>query len=308
MNAFVAITDYEWFKLLASQPEIDEVNFWQPGGTRVFSTIEKNELFLFKLHSPRNFIVGGGIFAHSNLLPVSMAWDAFKIKNGVSSLLEMRKRIEQYRRQIPNPKEDYTIGCILLSQPFFFPEKYWIPIPSDWKTGIQQGKRYNLENGLGAALYKEIQGRLAHQAISAISTGTEEHARYGTPVTVLPRLGQGSFRLVITDIYERKCAISGERVLPVLVAAHIRPYSLGGTHSLNNGILLRSDFHTLLDKGYITISIDHRLEVSRRIHDHFNNGKEYYAYHGESVYTPNDRQIMPAHENIVWHNDNVFLS
>ena len=72
MKLYVGITDYDWFRYLKAQ-QPDEVNFWQPGGLRRFQTLEPGELFLFKLHSPRNYIVGGGIFAHSSLLPRSFA-------------------------------------------------------------------------------------------------------------------------------------------------------------------------------------------------------------------------------------------
>ena len=37
------------------------------------------------------------------------------------------------------------------------------------------------------------------------------------------RLGHGAFRLLVTDAYQRRCAVTGERTLPVLDAAHIRP-------------------------------------------------------------------------------------
>lgn len=33
MKGFVGVTDNDWFAFLAQQPDIDEVNFWQPGGT-----------------------------------------------------------------------------------------------------------------------------------------------------------------------------------------------------------------------------------------------------------------------------------
>jgi len=36
------------------------VNFWQPSGKQQFRALAPGELFLFKLHSPDNFIVGGG--------------------------------------------------------------------------------------------------------------------------------------------------------------------------------------------------------------------------------------------------------
>ena len=118
MKAFVGVTDNDWFNFLAILPGIDEVNFWQPSGGRAFKTLQPGDSFLFKLHAPDNYIVGGGFFAHNSILPVSLAWTAFAEKNGAASLFEMRKRIEKYRRNIPSP-EDYHIGCILLEQPFF---------------------------------------------------------------------------------------------------------------------------------------------------------------------------------------------
>lgn len=72
----------------------------------------------------------------------------------------------------------------------------------------------------------------------------------------------------------RRCAATGERTLPVLEAAHVRPYAEGGRHELSNGILLRSDLHTLFDSGYLTITPNYHIEVSRRIRDEFENGRE----------------------------------
>ena len=69
--------------------------------------------------------------------------------------------------------------------------------------------------------------------------------RYGSASMVFPRLGQGSFRVLVTDAYGRQCAATGERTLPVLQAAHIHPYAVGGPHRVDNGLLLRSDLHTL---------------------------------------------------------------
>ena len=90
MNSFVGVTDDDWFAFLAAQEGLDEVNFWQPGGSHVFRALDPNELFLFKLHSPRNFIVGGGFFAHSTLCPVSLAWETFEKANGAESLDQLR--------------------------------------------------------------------------------------------------------------------------------------------------------------------------------------------------------------------------
>ena len=40
-------------------------------------------------------------------------------------------------------------------------------------------------------------------------------------------------------------AITGEKTLPVLNAAHIKPYAEEGPHEVRNGLLLREDLHTL---------------------------------------------------------------
>ncbi len=86
MKGFVGVTDNDWFSFPSQQAEIAEVNFWQPGGRTQFRSLRPGEPFLFKLHSPLNFIVGGGFFVHSTNLPVSLAWSAFGIKNGILRL------------------------------------------------------------------------------------------------------------------------------------------------------------------------------------------------------------------------------
>ena len=95
---------------IAARPNLDEVNFWQPSGATQFRALAPSELFLFKLHAPRQFIVGGALFAYSTILPLSLAWDAFEEKNGAISLDEMRLRIAKYRRTMPDPRTDYEVG------------------------------------------------------------------------------------------------------------------------------------------------------------------------------------------------------
>ena len=132
--------------------------------------------------------------------------------------------------------------------------------------------------------------------------------RFGSPQLVMPRLGQGSFRVLVTDAYNRRCALTNSPVLHVLDAAHIKPYTEGGPHSIGNGILFRQDVHTLFDRGYITLTPDHRLEVSRRIREEFNNGHEYYAAHGKPISLPKSINFHPAKEFLEWHNENIYLS
>lgn len=87
-----------------------------------------------------------------------------------------------------------------------------------------------------------------------------------------------------------------------------QPYSSGGTHAPSNGILLRRDLHTLFDRGYITVTPSHEIEVSSRIKEEFHNGKEYYALHGQNMRLPEYGDRRPSADFLKWHNDNVYLS
>ena len=145
----------------------------------------------------------------------------------------------------------------------------------------------------GLALWEKIAELRDPIAISTTGNGMSEDplARYGEPTLIRPRLGQGAFRLLVTDLYGRRCAITRERTLPALEAAHSgKPYGNGGEHVGANGILFRRDIHSLFDAGYVTITKDYRFEVSKRIKEEFENGREYYALNGKSV------AVLRAHD------------
>jgi len=307
MNFYIGITDQAWFNHLSSlSPSPDEVNFWQPSGKTIFRALQPGELFLFKLHSPNDYIVGGGFFAHSTLLPISLAWDAFQEKNGANSLLEMRQRIAKYRRT-EDLFEDFTIGCILLEHPFLLDKSDWIPV-FDWSPNIVRGKKVEPDTEESKYYWIRVQHILAKiQLTHETDLQTkEERARYGKETLIKPRLGQGSFKIVVTDAYRRSCAITQERVLPVLEAAHIKPYVDSGPNDVRNGVLIRSDMHKLFDRGYLTITPNLHIEVSRRIKEEFDNGKYYFTFHGKQINLPRRSFDQPSSEFLTWHNENIF--
>ena len=115
--------------------------------------------------------------------------------------------------------------------------------------------------------------------------------------------------MLVTEAYNRKCSISGEKTLPVLEAAHVMPYSEKGPHSPNNGLLLRSDLHILFDRGYLTVTPDYHIEVSSKIREEFQNGRDYYKYHGSQLHhLPESQRAMPSSRYLKWHNENRFLA
>lgn len=315
VKLWAANTDLDWFDFLAAQPEVDEVNFWQPSGATAFSAIQPGELFLFKLKSPRNVIGGFGVLSQASNLPLSLAWEAFGIKNGAGSLPEMRQRISRYRRDA-TPAFDYTIGCRVVVQPVFLPEHLWIAQPESWARSIVVGKTFDTESAEGSRLWQAVieageRARAASTAeVSRVSDSRTPYIapgrRFGEPQLIKPRLGQGAFRLAVTDAYKRQCAISGGRVLPALEAAHIRSYQSGGEHEVSNGLLLRRDIHSVFDAGYVTFDDDLRMVVSDRVRTEFNNGNEYRRLHGATLVAPDAAQARPSIEHLRWHQDNIF--
>lgn len=299
----VAVTDKSWFENLCQKTELSEVNFWTPSIKIRFRALKRGELFLFKLHSPDNFIVGGGVFAHENLMPCSMAWEAFGESNGASSFDEMRSQVAKYQQAGQTGQNDFPIGCRILTQPFFLPRDQWIPVPKNWSPRIMNYKTYSTSEPEGLELWEAVSSQIA--ILHPDDSGPRKP--YGEPYLIRPRLGQGAFRSVIIDAYERRCAVTKERTLPALDAAHIRPYREGGKHVESNGLLLRRDIHSLFDSGYVTITPDFEFQVSRKIREEFENGHEYYSLAGERISVPKDSLLKPDRKILEWHNDNRFL-
>jgi putative restriction endonuclease len=190
----------------------------------------------------------------------------------------------------------------------------WIEVPANWSRSIVQGKSYDTSETVGGALWKKIEIVLEkyhlfdrEESRKSQLILEEAEVRYAEKYLTRVRLGQGAFRVRLTDAYQRKCAISGEKTLPALEAAHIKPYAASGPHYVSNGLLMRADMHKLFDSGYLTITRDYRVEVSGRIREVFENGKDYYQYHGQPLrLLPEAVEDRPQRQFIDWHNQYIY--
>jgi putative restriction endonuclease len=210
-----------------------------------------------------------------------------------------------------DPAGNFEIGCIMLSAPVFLDRDMWIAPPRDWpRSGIMQGKSYDLSHGEGERVWQQCLASTPPgpgASIPAASVGESPGPRYGQPLLMTPRLGQGAFRFAVADAYGRACAVTNEHSRPVLEAAHIQPYAENGPHSVANGLFLRSDIHRLFDKGYVTVSPeDRRFVVSRRLKDDYENGKTYYALEGTVIHEPALAANRPGREYLEWHAHERF--
>jgi putative restriction endonuclease len=309
VKLYIYPTDLNWFDFLSRQPGIDEVNFWQPGGRTVFSQLQPGELFLFRLKAPINKIAGGGFFVHASIFPLNAAWDAFGIKNGTSDFLSFFRMIADYKGFEPPERmpADSPIGCIALAAPFFLVRHQWLDVPPDYSPTLMKGKAYG-DSGYGRELYDRVMAAIPTPPSEIRERPSDQHQpeMFGLPALVKRRIGQGGFRILVTDLYDRRCAVTGERTLPVLEAAHILPVTRGGLHRPDNGVLLRSDIHTLFDLGYVTIDERHRFRVSAKLRGEWSNGRVYYDLDGSSVRLPKEQELRPAKEFLQRHNDEVF--
>lgn len=308
----VAPTDYGWYEFLFQSPSWPEVNFWTPSTYHSFKAPEFSP-FLLKLKAPHNAICGFGYFARYSPLPDWLAWDCFREGNGYPTLHAMREKIAQIRHRMhfAGTERLAEIGCIVLVNLFLFPQQDWIPQPTDWPPRNLRPMRYDLERGEGARVWKSCLERGSSYARptqqDAPFAVREPKPRYGEPVLIRPRLGQGAFRVAVTDAYERACAVTREHSLPALEAAHIKPFSLDGPHLVNNGLLLRADLHRLFEQGYVGVGVDGRFAVSQRLRTDFKNGHTYYPLNGTPVVFPNRAEEHPDSTLLEWHRRNVFL-
>lgn len=309
MRGFVAPTDQDWYRFLHGRPEITEVNFWRPGGTN-FKAIPPGAPFFFKLKRPHNAIGGFGLFARAERLPAWRAWDVFGQANGTRDEHDLLARLDRLGgRDSLGLGRGRMIGCVAITEPVFFAPDEWVAVPNDWSRHIQSGRTEDLTRGDGLRMWTECLERAAARTDIAVDWAQEaiDAGHAGKPVLIVPRLGQSSFRLAVLDAYGQQCAVTTEHSLPVIDAAHIRPWAQGGTHSIPNGVPLRRDLHRLFDLGYVTISDDMRLAVSRKLRDDWANGRAYYELDGRELRLPRSEAFRPNPEALSWHQAEVFL-
>ncbi len=314
MKGYWYPTDQSWFEFLSGTGEYAEVNYWQPNGRSSIGRLERGAPFFFKLKAPLNHIGGFGFLDRHPEATAQTAWDAFGPANGAPDFETMVRRIEKYRRiQSHDPSGSYRIGCIMVQVPVFFPRGSWIPVPGSWSP---QGR----VRGMQVDLMSEENDQVWRQCLALARRFERVPSRPRVPIAadsadtmaraVIPRRGQGPFRMALLDAYGQACAVTGEHSEPVLDAAHIWPYAKDRTYEIPNGLLLRTDVHRLFEKGFVTVTPDHRFLVSPRLKALWDNGRTYYelAARVGRIRLPEDEADWPDREALEWHSRERFMA
>src|ERR1700741_3735569 len=115
----------------------------------------------------------------------------------------MHARLEKIRAKIKaTPQKGILqIGCIVVVNATFFSRDEWIPQPRDWAESNLRHTGYDLDVGEGARIWAK--GLARTKSNVGVLTAEPEQSitpdRYGAPILVRPRLGQGAFRVSVTQ-------------------------------------------------------------------------------------------------------------
>lgn len=159
-----------------------------------------------------------------------IAWETFGVANGVASMAEMGRRVRALRR---DDGRDDRVGCVVLSGVTILPPELRPAAPADFQSNTVRGAGFDLTLGDPKRAWDQLLALSAPTPFASPIISVP--GGYHDPAFAKARRGQGAFRLMVMDSYDRRCAITGERTLPVLEAAHIKPFAGEQTHEVANG-------------------------------------------------------------------------
>ena len=150
-------------------------------------------------------------------------------------------------------------------------------------------------------LEQAVQAELDNSGTFSPSDVTD--ARRKTMAAIVQRRGQRAFREVLMRAYGGRCAVTACTVREILEAAHIYPYRGDATNHVTNGLLLRSDLHTLFDCGLIAVDeADFKLLIATGL-----GGSEYERYRGTRLQLPDNVSSRPSRDALRQHREQSRL-
>lgn len=123
------------------------------------------------------------------------------------------------------------------------------------------------------------------------------------------RVNQSFFRSTILSSYNQKCCITGLSIPDFLVASHIIPWKADDKNRLNphNGLCLNSIHDKAFDRGFITITADFKILISKYFEDFINEDavQDFFTkFNNKSIILPD--KFLPSKEFLDYHYQNIF--
>lgn len=127
---------------------------------------------------------------------------------------------------------------------------------------------------------------------------------------VKTRINQSFFRSAVLSSYNERCCITGLSVPDFLIASHIIPWSHNADERLNprNGLCLNSLHDRAFDKGYITVTRDFSIKVSKYLYEFEKEdviNDFFIKYEGKKINLPD--RFLPTEEILSYHEKNIFI-
>lgn len=155
----------------------------------------------------------------------------------------------------------------------------------------------------------------SEQIIKKLGNTVDEHDIIILPgrermTTVKQRANQNFFRNTVLSSYNNCCCITGLSTTGLLIASHIKPWSVSDDSEKTNptnGLCLNALHDAAFDKGYITIDIDYRIRISDDISDVVNGitiEKYFKDYDKMQIVLPD--RFLPNKVYLQYHNDVIF--
>lgn len=127
---------------------------------------------------------------------------------------------------------------------------------------------------------------------------------YDAPRFRKERVGQTFFRNALMSAYNGRCCFTGIAIPELLRASHIKPWSETNANEKTNpmnGLLLNALHDAAFDKGFMTITADYNIRVSRQLLMSNAVSRKYFEpLHGKKMILPN--RFLPDRQFIEYHN------
>lgn len=176
-------------------------------------------------------------------------------------------------------------------------EKVWNEFNGNWEK-----LAYYSEQLIAEFQHKNVEDQIDSE-FSEFNIGLEKET------LVKQRVNQSFFRSTILASYNLKCCVTGLSVSDFLVASHIIPWKTDVKNRLNphNGLCLNSIHDRAFDKGFITVTPDYKIKVSKYF-DGFENDNSvsdlFLKYDNKSIILPD--RFLPSKDFLDWHYNNIF--
>ena len=178
-------------------------------------------------------------------------------------------------------------------------ETIWNEFRNNWEELAFEGER--------------IFAELKHEPIEK-SAGIEddylpEEGREREAI-VKTRVNQKFFHDTVLASYDNKCCITGINLPGLLVAGHIVPWSKDKKNRLNpsNGLCLNSLHHAAFDRGFITLTTDYIITLSKIVFDQkkIDVAKQFFIpYENKKISLP--QRFLPDKSFLEYHNKHIFI-